>query len=737
MKRYLTELAKNQSKPDDWCYVYNFENPYEPKKLRLPVGKGKELKEDMKGLIEEARHALIKAFESEESAAKREEIIRETERKKLEIFGKVERMAQEQGFLIKHAPGRVTTIPMKKDEPMSDKDFQSLSDQEKNDILKKQEKLLDEIKTALRQDRDLDREASSKIKDLEKQVALFAIKILMDELKEKYSKIAGVLSYLERVEKDILENFNEFLKGQKADSFAALMQGLETPFYTRYEVNVLIDNSGLEGAPVVIEQNPTYTNLFGKVEKESQMGTLYTNFTLIRKGSLHEANGGYIVIPVEELLRNFLSWDGIKRAIRNKEIIIEDPGDRLGFVTTKTLKPEPVPFQARVIIIGEPLLYYLLYEYDSEFKELFKVKAEFDTAMDYTGKNLNDFLSFVCKVCKEEQLVPLESTALAKLIEYGCRIAGDQQKLSTRFGELSDIIREASHYANSDNKKNVKDIHIKKAIEEKYYRSSLIKEKIAELIKRGIISIDHTGKEIGQVNGLAVSDLGDLSFGKPNKITVTTGIGSDGVVDIEREAKLGGPIHTKGVMILSGFLTENFAREKPLSLSARVVFEQSYSEVEGDSASSTELYALLSSLSGIPIRQSIAVTGSVNQKGEVQAIGGVNEKIEGFYEVCNQKGLTGNQGVMIPYTNLSNLMLREDVTDAVKSKKFHIWAIKNIEEGIELLTGVRAGKRLKDGTFGKGTVFEKVDKRLKEIGEIMEARSQNRLGNAKQKSGRH
>jgi len=726
VKRYLAEIAKKEPQPADWCYVYNFENPYEPKRLMLPPGKGRELRSDMDELIGEARQALIKAFESEEAAAKREEIIKNAERKKLEIFSDVEKQARKQGFLIKPAPARITTVPMKADgEAMTDKEFQSLTKEQREEIIRKQESLLELIKSALRQDRDLEREVNSKVRDLEEQIALFAITTLIDELREKYAKIDDVLKYLDSVRNDVLENFGKFLKPAKEDSLTALMKGWEAPFFTRYEVNVLIDNSALEGAPVVIELNPTYVNLFGKVEKESQMGTLYTNFTLIRKGSLHQANGGYLVIPVEELLRNFLSWDGLKRAIRNKEIVIEDPGDRLGFVTTKTLKPEPVPFQARIVLIGEPLLYYLLYEYDSEFKELFKVKAEFDTVMDYMDKNLNDYLLFVCKVCKEENLAPLDSSALAKIIEYGCRLAEDQQKLSTRFGEISDIIREGSFYAGFENGKHVTSAHIMKAVEEKYYRSSLIQEKITELIKRGTIVIDHLGEVVGEVNGLAVSDLGDVMFGRPNRITVTTGIGGEGLIDIERESKLGGKIHTKGVMILSGFLTEKFAREKPLSLSARLVFEQSYSEVEGDSASSTELYALLSSLSGVPIRQGIAVTGSINQKGEVQAIGGVNEKIEGFYEVCKQKGLTGTQGVMIPQSNLTNLMLKEEVADAVGNKKFHIWAVRTVDEGIEVLTGVKAGKPEKDGSYEKGSIYYKVNRRLEEIAEVMEKRAQN------------
>lgn len=723
VKRYLSDIARREKTPDDWCYVHNFDNPYEPKRLRLPPGRGAVFKNDMARLIVEARQALIKAFESEEFAAKKEDIIKDVEQKKQNIFRKVERLAQESGFLIKHAPGHITTIPLKDGEAMTDEEFQSLPDEKKTEIISKQEKLFSEIKAAMRQDHELEREANAKVKELEELIALFAIKILIDELKEKYSKTDEVVKYLEQVQNDILDNLIEFLKPPKAEGVPPfVMHGWAPPFFTRYEVNVLVDNAGMHGAPVVIELNPTYNNLVGRVEKESQMGMLYTDFTLIRKGSLHQANGGYIIIAVEDLLRNFQSWESLKRAIRNKEIVIEDLGERLGLTTSKTLKPQPVPFDAKVILIGEPLLYYLLYEYDNEFRELFKVKAEFDTSMDFTEENFNNYLSFICKVCQEENHTLLDNTALAKLVEYGCRLAKDQQKLSTCFGELTDIIREGDYYARQQQSRYITSEHIQKAIEEKFYRSNLIQEKITEMIQRGIIVIEHQGAAIGQVNGLAVSDVGDVTFARPNRITVTTGIGADGVIDIEREAKLGGKIHTKGVMILSGFLSEKFARHRPLSLSARLVFEQSYSEVEGDSASSTELYALLSSLSGVPIKQGIAVTGSVNQKGEVQAIGAVNEKIEGFYEVCRQKGFTGEQGVMIPQSNLSNLMLKEEVVEAVKKKKFHIWAVSTVDEGIEVLTGVKAGKRLQDGSYEKDSVYYKADQRLKEIAEAMEKR---------------
>jgi lon-related putative ATP-dependent protease len=463
--------------------------------------------------------------------------------------------------------------------------------------------------------------------------------------------------------------------------------------------------------------NPTYSNLFGRVEQEAQFGALTTDFTLIRRGSLHHANGGYLVLPLEEILRNPLSWDSLKRALENAEITIEDVGERIGFITTKSLRPEPIPLDVKVILIGRPDAYQLMLAYDEQFNELFKVKADFDTVMPRNQERVNDYVGFVSALCNHENLLHLDASALAKIIEHSSRLAEDQEKLSTHFGEISDVIREASYYARQDQAGLVTAKHIQRAIDERFYRSSLIRERIQEMINRDIIKIDIQGEQVGQVNGLSVIQLGDLSFGQPSRITVSLGLGSEGLIDIEREADLSGPIHTKGVLILSGYLAGQYSQDKPLSLSARLVFEQSYSGVEGDSASSTELYAILSALSDLPIKQGIAVTGSVNQKGDVQAIGGVNEKIEGFFEICSLKGLTGEQGVMIPESNVANLMLKESVIEAVQAGKFNIWPVKHIDEGIEILTGVKAGSRDADGTFEEGSVHAKVDQRLQELAE--------------------
>jgi lon-related putative ATP-dependent protease len=487
--------------------------------------------------------------------------------------------------------------------------------------------------------------------------------------------------------------------------------------FRKYEVNVIVNNSDLTGAPVTMEFNPTYPNLFGRIEKEAQFGVLSTDFTMIRGGSLHKANGGYLVLQVEDLVRNLFSYDSLKRALMNECIRIEEAGERLGFITTKGLKPEPIPLNVKTIIIGNPFLYQQLYALDPDFKELFKVKSDFDIVMDRTPENTQKYAAFICTFCRKEKLNHLDASGVAQIIEYGSRLAADQEKLSTKLAEIADIIREANFYAKEEEATFITEDHVRKAIEEKKYRSNLIQEKIQEMIERNTLLINTEGEVTGQVNGLFVMSLGDFAFGAPSRVTATVGLGQGGIIDIQRESKLGGPIHTKGVMILSGYLSEKYAQDKPLSLSARLVFEQSYGMVEGDSASSTELYAILSELSDVPVNQSMAVTGSVNQKGEVQAIGGVNEKIEGFFEICKVKGLTKQQGALIPDSNVKNLMLKEEVVNAVRMGLFHIYPVKTIDEGIELLTGRRAGKRQLDGTFEEGTINYLVEQKLNRMAE--------------------
>jgi len=713
VKAFLEKIARDKPVPPDWCYVNNFRDPYRPRALRLPPGKGRHLQRGMRKFIEEVRREIPKAFEGDEYAAQRESIVAEFNARREALFNQLSQKARQEGFVLQSAPTGLLIVPLKDGKPLSQEEFQALPQEEKDRILERQKAVETETREIFRQVRKEERALRERLEQLDRAVGQNVVNRLMDELLEEYADFPEVLKFLEEVREDILDNIEKFKKGGE--------EGKEMPpearerLWRKYEVNVIVDNGDLKGAPVVIELNPTYPNLFGRIEKEALFGTLVTDFTLIKSGSLHRANGGYLVVQVEELLRNPFSWDGLKRALANEKIIIEEIGERLGAIATKGLRPEPIPLNVKVLLIGGPLVYHMLYSLDEEFKELFKVKADFDVQMDRNEENIQAYCSFICTLCNKENLLPFDRSGVAKVIDYGSRLAGDQEKLSTKFAEIADIIREASFWASKEGSSVVKAEHVQKAISEKVYRSSLLQERIREMIEKGTIIIDTEGEAVGQVNGLSVIDLGDFAFGKPTRITASIGVGKEGIIDIERETKLGGPIHTKGVLILSGYLAQKYAQDKPLTLSARLVFEQSYEGVEGDSASVAEVCAILSSLSGLPVKQSIAVTGSLNQKGQVQAIGGVNEKIEGFFEVCKAKGLNSEQGVIIPRSNVRNLMLKDEVVEAVREGKFHIYAIDTVDEGIEILTGIRAGERKEDGSFEEGTVNYLVDKRLREL----------------------
>jgi lon-related putative ATP-dependent protease len=714
VKKFVEEPAKKQSIPNDWCYVNNFKDAYYPTRLMLPPGKANEFKDDIKDLITDARITLIKTFEHEDFIKRRENINKDLQKKQDEIFQALNDRALKESILIEETPMDIITIPLKNGKKMTDEQFNKLSEDEQISIRKKQEKYVEEIRQAVRQARRLERDTNAEFIKLEKEVATFAIRSLFEELEEKYSTIPDVMNHLKEIKEDILGNLPGFLRHDK--DMGPLGRPTDHAFSKRYNVNVLVDNGQVEGAPVILELNPTYNNLIGRVEKESMMGTWITDHTLIRKGSLHSANGGYLIIRIEDLLKNIFSWESLKRALKNKEIVIEEAGDQWGFLTTKSLKPQPIPLNLKVILIGTPLYYYLLHTYDSDFKELFKVKADFDTTMEHSDKSLKEYVNLLKTISEKEGMLPMNEGSIIKIVEHGARLAEDQEKLSTQFGEIADVMREANHYALSDQSNQVQASHVLKAINEKYYRSNLIQEKLNELITNKQILIDITGKKVGQVNGLSVMNLGDIEFGVPNRITCSVSLGKDGVIAIEREAKLSGPIHTKGVMILTGYLSEKFSQDKPLSLNARIGFEQSYSEVEGDSASSTELYTILSNLSKLPIKQGIAVTGSVNQKGEIQAVGGVNEKIEGYFEVCKNLGLSDEQGVIIPSSNVRNLMLKEEVQEAIANNKFKIWAIDSIEEGIEILTGREFGS-----TENEGSIAYLIDQRISDYADNLKA----------------
>ncbi len=718
VKAYIEKLAGDRDTPNDWCYVNNFDDSYNPCAVQLPAGRGQELRSDMEQFIDQIKRRLPKSFESDEYNMQKEGILKDLNNRREKISKEIQDIASKEGFAIQPSPMGILILPVKDGKIIKESEFKELPPDEQDDFEKRRKVLEEKIKGAMKEMRKLDNKSQQKIKQLDQNIALNVVGGTIDDLKEKYSKFEKIPDYLEKVQKDILENIDIFKmrtdqkKNQNNPQQRQQMELMEELTFRKYRVNVLVDNSRQQGAPVLMEYNPTYNNLIGRIEKEMQMGALTTDFTMIRAGSVLRANGGFLVLPVDDVLRNPFSYDGIKRTLRSGKIHIEEISERLGFMTVKTLRPEAIKIDTKIVLVGSPLFYFLLQAYDEDFKELFKVKADFDTQMDIDDENIRDFMSFISTYCHRENLNHLDGEAIGRLMEHAVRVAGDRKKLSIKFGLLADVLREADFYARQEESSIIHKEHIQKALDEKIFRSNLVQQQLQEMIERDTLLVTTGGEYTGQVNGLTVIDLGDYMFGKPTRITATVGPGREGVTDIEREVKLGGPIHSKGVLILGGYLQQKYGSDRPLSLTAKLVFEQSYSGVEGDSASSAELYAVLSALSAMPLKQGIAVTGSVNQMGVVQAIGGVNEKIEGFFDVCRAKGLTGEQGVIIPNSNRKNLVLQDRVVKAVNEKMFNVWGIDTIDEGMAVLTGVKSGEKRDDGSFPAGSVNQKVRQRL-------------------------
>ncbi len=716
---FLEEIAKKLPAPQDWCYVHNFDDDYQPKTLRCPPGLGKQLKQDMRELIQAARIAISQLFEGDEYATKRDEMSRKMNKGRQDVITRMGQVAESEGFAMQLTALGISLVPVVKGRPLSEEDFLSLPKDTQQKFTEKRETLKEKLQPLLRELRDLELKARDEMAKFDKDVTLYAIERLMSNLLEKYKQHNEITNFLHEIQTHIVEDLDRFRgrRGEKKESDQEAW--VDELAFRVYDVNVIADNSGVQGAPIIVEHNPTYDNVLGRIEKESQLGTLTTDFTLIRGGSIHQANGGFLIIRAEQILRDLNVYEGLKRALKAAEIVIEDLPQRAGYASVRSLAPQPIPLDVKVVLIGDSSTYQLLFAYDPEFRELFKVKADFDSTMEKAESNLKNYAGFFTTLVVNENLKHLDASALARLLEHSSRIAEDQNKLSTQFGLVADVVREAHFYASQENAKYITAFHVEKAIEAKVYRSNLIQDKIREYIQRNVIFISTDGVAIGQINGLSVLSVGDFSFGAPSRITIAVGLGKEGLIDVQREVNMSGPIHGKGVMIIAGYLASKFAYDKPLTLSARIVFEQNYEGVEGDSASSTELYALLSALSGAPIKQSFAVTGSVNQNGDVQPIGGANEKIEGYYEICKARGLNGQHSVIIPESNVQNLMLKQEVVDAVKAGKFHIYPVKTIEEGIELLTGVPAGKRLPNGGYEENSIYGRVDKRLRDMAETV------------------
>ncbi len=722
VRQYLERQAADAPVPDDWCYVNNFEQPYKPRVLRLPAGRGQALRQDMARLVEDLKTAIPTAFETEAYQTRVREIEESFKERREQALNVLAREAEQAGLALIRTPGGFAFAPQRNGEVIKPEDYERLSEAEKKRIEETVARLQEKLEAILLHMPQWQREAREKLKALDHEVGLFAVGTLIEELKKKYTDLPAVTDYLDAVQDDIIAHLAEF-RGREEGLPQMLPQmlsldGPAQPAYRRYEVNVLVDHSDSQGTPVIYEDSPVYQNLVGRVEHLAQMGALVTDFTLIKAGALHRANGGYLILDAAKVLLQPHAWEGLKQVLKSQEVRIQSLGQIYSMVSTVTLEPEPIPVDMKVVLLGDRLLYYLLMAYDPEFAELFKVAVDFAEEVDRTPENNRLYARLIATMARREGLLPIDRGAVARILEHSARLAEDAEKLTTHLLDLADLLREADYWARQQHREVIGRGDVQQAIDGQIRRQDRIREVSYEQIQRDIVLIDTEGERVGQINGLSVIQLGNFAFGRPTRITANTRLGEGEVIDIEREVELGGAIHSKGVLILSSFLAARYAANQPLSLSASLVFEQSYGMVEGDSASVAELCALISSLARVPIRQSLAVTGSVNQHGQVQAIGGVNEKIEGFFDICRERGLNGRHGVLIPRANVVHLMLREDVVEAVRAGQFAIYPVSTVDEAIELLTGQAAGIPDAEGRFPEGSVNRRVAERLDELTRI-------------------
>lgn len=730
LRSYLQKVASNKPNPPDWGYVYNFEDPSQPQAISMTCGMIRLLGHDMDDLTSTCRHEIPRAFDTDDYSHRVEEMMQELQEKRQVLTASLEQEAQRLGFSLTFTQVGITPVPLLEGRQMTQEEFAALSDEIREGFRGHAEELQHEIAHLTREMRRLNKEADEKVNDIDKEVVRVTLSPIIDELQEKYEDFPKIVDYLTKVEADMAQNIEVF-KPKETHQMPALpfpMPQLPTngdDFFVRYKVNCLVDNTNCEGGPVIFEFSPTYYNLFGRIDYRTRMGTFTTDLTMIKSGAFHRANGGYLVLQARDVLFSPLSWEALKRSLRSGEVRIENIGEQNSPLPSSTLRPQAIPNNAKVIMVGSPQLIQLLRAADEDVRRYFKVNADFDTVMDRNEENEKKYAAFVASRTNGNTLRPFHKTAVAKVIDYSSRLVENQEKLTTRFMDIADILTEANYWASKGGGDLVQGEHVSQAIEQKHYRLSLTEDRIQELIDNGTIHIATDGGRVGEVNGLAVYSVGDYAFGKPSKISARVSLGRGQLINIERETHMSGKIHDKGFMILTGYMHGQYGQDKPLSLSASIGFEQTYSEIDGDSASSTELYSLISALSGIPLTQGIAVTGSVNQAGDVQAIGGGTYKIEGFFDVCKAAGLTGSQGVMVPKDNLKNLMLRDDVAQAVKDGQFHIYSVATIDEGLEVLTGVPAGVRQDDGSFPEGTVHHAVESRLEEFSKKAKAHARS------------
>lgn len=715
------EQAIKRPAPSDYLYVNNFKDPYHPIAIEVSHGQGKNIIKQVEMAIRFLRRGIIEIFSSRDYENAKQKLIEEYNAQSNNIVDKLNELGHKYGFMFSLTEKGIISIPLKDGKPMNEEAYKNISQKEYEQLMANSQKLGLETIDLFNKLRIEEEALRNRLKSLDEQMGRHLVKFHLESIKDKHKDNEGIKRYLDLLEDDIVENLESFKEEEEdeeeANPLAALMASQKNPetFFERYRINLFVDNSEVKSAPVIFESNPTYYNLAGSIEYQNEMGVMKTDFTMIKPGALHRANGGYLILLAKDILSNPYAWKSLKRTLLDESVTIDSRASTSGALVSQTIKPEPIQIDVKVIIIGDYYTYAVLSAYDEEFQKLFKVMVDFDVDMERNKENIDQFARFVSTKCQMEGLSHFAPPAVALLVEHATRLADDQTKLTAHLKTLGDIIIEADAWANYYKENIVSREHVLKALEERKIRANKYEEDTLDLFKEGTYLIDVDGFKVGEINGLAVLGTGQYSFGKPSKITVSTYQGRQGIINIEREARTSGKIHDKGVMILTGFLGRLFAQDKPLALTASIVFEQLYSGIDGDSASSTELYALISDLSGVPINQAIAVTGSVNQRGYIQPIGGVNEKIEGYFKVCKLKGFNGHQGVIIPVQNVKNLMLDPEIVEAVRKETFHIWAISHVDEGLEILTGRRPGKRTKDGSFEKGTIYALVDQRLQHL----------------------
>ncbi len=721
---YLKEKASDAVAPDDWVYVHNFASAHRPKAMRLTAGSAVRFRDSMDELVEDLRHAIPEVFQSDEYRERRRAIDMEFEETQERAFEELNKKAKEQDVAILRTPMGFALAPMSEGQAIKPEVFNLLPKEQKEAIEEKISELQKDLTAVLEKLPLLQKQHRVKIRDLNAELTESIFDTSIKAIADRFAKNEVILERLTEVRKDLVDHVELFLPQNEDEAAGAVPRSPTArgadPRFNRYLVNVMISNDvdgDRKGAPLVTEDHPTLANVVGRIEHIAQFGALMTDFTMIRPGALHRANGGYLMLDARKVLTEPFCWEALKRALRSNTITIVSAAEELSLASTISLEPEPIPLKVKVVLIGERILYYLLSTLDPDFAELFKVEVDFDEELPRSAENVELYARLIASIASRERLQPFNASGVARVIEETARLAGDAERLSLKIGQLADLLREADFWAAEAKRKTIAAADVDRAVAEQIHRADRIRERSHEAIERGTVLIDTEGIATGQVNGLSVISLGSFSFGRPSRITVRVRVGSGKVIDIERETKLGGPLHSKGVLILSGYLAANYARDVPMSLWASIVFEQSYGGVDGDSASSAELYALLSALAEAPISQALAVTGSVNQYGQIQPIGGVNEKIEGFFDVCKARGLSGSQGVLIPASNVKHLMLRPDVVAAAKEGKFSIYPVETIGQGIELLTGTPAGERGAEGVFPPDSINGRVEARLMRFAE--------------------